>query len=92
MSDKVLVYSRFPKAMMVSIGERYDLLDSKGRALEKVFSAAQLSEVRILISAGATLLPAEVMDLMPSLKAIVSGVQRARGKGAHSAQSAVEVA
>lgn len=71
MSDKVLVYSRFPKAMMVSIGERYDLLDSKGRALEKVFSAAQLSEVRILISAGATLLPAEVMDLMPSLKAIV---------------------
>ncbi|MGB3490839.1 MAG: 2-hydroxyacid dehydrogenase [Xanthobacteraceae bacterium] len=71
MSDKVLVYSRFPKAMMVPIGERYDLLDSKGRALEKVFSAAQLSEVRILISAGATLLPAEVMDLMPSLKAIV---------------------
>ncbi len=71
MSGKVLVYSRFPKAMMVPIGERYDLLDSKGRALEKVFSAAQLSEVRILISAGATLLPAEVMDLMPSLKAIV---------------------
>jgi len=71
MSDKVLVYSRFPKAMMVPIGERYDLLDSKGRALEKVFSAAQLSEVRIMISAGATLLPAEVMDLMPSLKAIV---------------------
>ena len=71
MSGKVLVYSRFPKAMMVPIGERYDLLDSKGRALEKVFSAAQLSEVRIMISAGATLLPAEVMDLMPSLKAIV---------------------
>jgi lactate dehydrogenase-like 2-hydroxyacid dehydrogenase len=71
MSGKVLVYSRFPKAMMVPIGERYDLLDSKGRALEKVFSTAQLSEVRILISAGATLLPAEVMDLMPSLKAIV---------------------
>jgi lactate dehydrogenase-like 2-hydroxyacid dehydrogenase len=71
MSDKVLVYSRFPKAMMAPIGERYDVLDSKGRALDEAFSPAQLSKVRILISAGATPLPARVMDLLPSLKAII---------------------
>jgi lactate dehydrogenase-like 2-hydroxyacid dehydrogenase len=71
MSDKVLVYSRFPKAMMAPIGERYDVLDSKGRALDEAFSPAQLSEVRILISAGAAPLPARVMDLLPSLKAII---------------------
>ncbi|MGX9392441.1 2-hydroxyacid dehydrogenase [Nitrobacteraceae bacterium UC4446_H13] len=71
MSDKVLVYSRFPKAMLAPIGERYDVLDSKGRALDEAFSPTQLSEVRILISAGATPLPARVMDLLPSLKAII---------------------
>ncbi|MBN9000917.1 MAG: 2-hydroxyacid dehydrogenase, partial [Rhizobiales bacterium] len=71
MSGKVLVYSQFPKAMMVPLGERYDLLDSKGRAVAEMFSPEQLSQVRVLISAGATLLPAQVMDLLPSLKAIV---------------------
>lgn len=71
MSDKILVYSRFPKAMMVPIGERYDLLDSKGKPIAETFSPAQLSDVRVLISAGATLLPAQVMDLLPSLKAII---------------------
>lgn len=71
MSDKVLVYSRFPKAMMARIGERYDLLDSKGRPIAEVFSPEQLGDVRVLISAGGTPLPAQVMDLLPSLKAII---------------------
>lgn len=71
MSGKVLVYSRFPKAMMVPIGERYDLLDSKGQPIAETFSPEQLSQVRVLISAGATPLSVDVMDLLPSLKAIV---------------------
>ncbi|HBR45875.1 MAG TPA: hydroxyacid dehydrogenase, partial [Afipia sp.] len=31
MAQQVLIYSQFPKALMVRIGERYDLLDGKGR-------------------------------------------------------------
>ena len=31
MPDKVLIYSRFPKAMMARIGERFDLLDGAGK-------------------------------------------------------------
>ncbi|MGB3447029.1 MAG: 2-hydroxyacid dehydrogenase [Xanthobacteraceae bacterium] len=71
MSDKVLVYSRFPKAMMARIGERYDLLVSKGRPMAEVFPPEQLADVRVLISAGGTPLPAQVMDLLPSLKVII---------------------
>ena len=87
MSGKVLVYSRFPKAMMVPIGERYDLLDSKGRALEEAFSPAQLSDVRVLISAGATRLPAQVMDLLPSLKAPT--VSQLFGEGGFAVEAVV---
>lgn len=71
MPDKVLIYSRFPKAMMVRIGERYELLDSKGQVFTEVFPAEQLSDVRALISAGGTALGAKAMDALPSLKAIV---------------------
>jgi hydroxypyruvate reductase len=31
MPDKVLIYSRFPKAMMVRIGQRFDLMDAAGK-------------------------------------------------------------
>ena len=31
MPDKVLIYSRFPKAMMVRIGERFELMDAAGK-------------------------------------------------------------
>lgn len=71
MPERVLIYSRFPKAMMAPIAERYDLLDSKGRPIAEVFSPQELSEVRVLISAGATPLPTDVMDLLPSLEAII---------------------
>jgi len=71
MSDKVLIYSRFPKAMMVRIGQDYDLLDSKGRPLRDVFSSEQLGDVRVLVTAGATPLPAAAMDLLPKLQAII---------------------
>jgi len=71
MPDKVLIYSRFPKAMMVRIGERYELLDSKGQVFTEVFPAEQLSDVRALITAGGTGLGAKAMDALPALKAIV---------------------
>jgi lactate dehydrogenase-like 2-hydroxyacid dehydrogenase len=71
MPDKVLIYSRFPKAMIARIGQRYDLLDSKGRAPEAMFSADELSSVRVMITTGGTPLPATAMERLPSLKAIV---------------------
>ena len=39
MPDKVLIYSRFPKAMMVRIGERFELMDAAGKPPSEVFSA-----------------------------------------------------
>jgi lactate dehydrogenase-like 2-hydroxyacid dehydrogenase len=71
MPDKVLIYSRFPKAMMVRIGERYELLDSKGQVFTEVFPAEQMSDVRALITAGGTALGAKAMDALPALKAVV---------------------
>ena len=71
MPDKVLIYSRFPKAMMVRIGLRYDLMDSAGKPPTESFAADQLSGVRALITAGGTPLGTGVMDMLPALKAIV---------------------
>ena len=45
MPDKVLIYSRFPKAMMVRIGQRYELMDAAGKPPNEVFTAGQLSDV-----------------------------------------------
>ena len=52
MPHQVLIYSRFPKAQMVRIGERYDLLDGKGRPPLETFSAEQLGPIRAMITAG----------------------------------------
>ncbi len=52
MSGKVLVYSRFPKALMVRIGERFELMDAAGKPPAEVFTADQLSGVRAMITAG----------------------------------------
>ena len=52
MPDKVLVYSRFPKALMVRIGQRYDLMDAAGKPPGEVFTADQLSGIRAMITAG----------------------------------------
>ncbi|MET3838991.1 2-hydroxyacid dehydrogenase [Bradyrhizobium sp. OAE829] len=71
MPEKVLVYSRFPKALMVRIGERYELLDAAGKPPNETFSAEQLSNIRAMITAGGTPLRADVMDSMPALAAIV---------------------
>jgi hydroxypyruvate reductase len=71
MPHKVLVFSRFPKAMMARIGERFDLMDAAGKAPNEVFTPDQLSGVNAMITAGGTPLGAAMMDTLPSLRAIV---------------------
>ena len=71
MPEKVLIYSRFPKALMVRIGERFELQDAAGKPPAEVFPAEQLSGIRAVITAGGTQLPGRVMDTLPSLRAIV---------------------
>ncbi len=71
MPEKVLIYSRFPKALMLRIGERFELMDAGGKPPREVFAADQLKGVRAMITAGGTPLPGAMMDMMPDLKAIV---------------------
>jgi hydroxypyruvate reductase len=71
MPNKVLIYSRFPKAMMLRIGERFELMDAGGKAPDEVFTAEQLQSVRAMITAGGTPLDGAMMDVMPSMRAIV---------------------
>jgi hydroxypyruvate reductase len=71
MPDKVLIFSRFPKAMMVRIGERFELMDAAGKRPSEVFTAEQLSGIRAMITAGGTPLGGAMMDTMPKLAAIV---------------------
>jgi lactate dehydrogenase-like 2-hydroxyacid dehydrogenase len=71
MPHQVLVYSRFPKAMMLRIGEHFELMDAAGKPPGEVFTAEQLEGIRAMITAGGTPLPAAMMDTMPKLKAIV---------------------
>src|SRR6516164_319404 len=83
MREKVLVFSRFPKALMQRIGERFDLLDAAGKPPHDMFSPDQLADIRAMITAGGTPLGGDVMDKLPSLGAIVcygtgyDGVDRA---------------
>ena len=89
MPEKVLIYSKFPKALMVRIGERFELLDAAGKPPVDVFSKQELSGVRAMITAGGTQLPGSVMDTLPSLRAIVcygtgyDGVDLAAAKERH---------
>jgi lactate dehydrogenase-like 2-hydroxyacid dehydrogenase len=71
MPEKVLIYSRFPKAMMVRIGQRYDLMDAAGNPPSEKFTPDQLTGIRAMITAGGTPLGAPIMDSLPALKAIV---------------------
>jgi lactate dehydrogenase-like 2-hydroxyacid dehydrogenase len=71
MPEKVMIYSRFPKALMARIGQRFELLDAAGKPPVEVFASDELSSLRAMITAGGTQLPAQVMDTMPSLRAIV---------------------
>jgi hydroxypyruvate reductase len=71
MPNKVLIFSRFPKAMMVRIGQRFELMDAAGKPPAEVFSAEQLSGIRAMVTAGSTPLGGAMMDKMPKLGAIV---------------------
>ncbi len=71
MPEQVLIYSRFPKAQLVRIGEHYDLLDGMGKPPIETFSAAELAGVRALITAGGQGLSPSVLDTLPSLGAII---------------------
>jgi hydroxypyruvate reductase len=66
-----LIYSRFPKAMLLRIGQRFELMDAAGKPPREVFTADQLSGIRAMITAGGTPLGAAMMDTLPSLRAIV---------------------
>jgi hydroxypyruvate reductase len=71
MPDKVLVFSRFPKAMLVRFGERFELMDAGGKPPGDVFTPEQLSGIRAMITSGSTLLGGAAMDALPKLGAIV---------------------
>lgn len=71
MPDKVLVQSRFSKALLARIGEQFDLLDTKGRDPSEVFAQGDLARVRALVTMGSAPLGGAEMDRLPSLKAIV---------------------
>ena len=71
MPEKVLIFSRFPKALMRRIGERFELMDAVGKPPNQMFSADHLASVRAMITAGGTPLSGEMMDMMPKLGAIV---------------------
>jgi lactate dehydrogenase-like 2-hydroxyacid dehydrogenase len=71
MPEKVLIYSRFPKALMTRIGQRFELMDAAGKPPAEMFAAEQLCGVHALITAGGTPLGAAVLDTLPALRAIV---------------------
>jgi lactate dehydrogenase-like 2-hydroxyacid dehydrogenase len=71
MPEKVLILHRFPKAQMVRIGQRFDLMDAAGKKPNEVFAADELAPVRATVTAGGSKLGAEVMDMLPKLGAIV---------------------
>jgi lactate dehydrogenase-like 2-hydroxyacid dehydrogenase len=71
MPNQVLIYSRFPKTMMLRIGERFELMDGGGKPPGEVFAVDQLAGVRAMITAGGTPLGGAMMDTMPKLGAIV---------------------
>ena len=71
MSNQVLIYSRFPKTMMLRIGERFELMDGGGKPPGEGFAADQRAGGRAMITAGGTPLGGAMMDTMPKLGAIV---------------------
>jgi hydroxypyruvate reductase len=54
MTDKVLIYSRFPKTMMARFAERFELLDTGGKPAREMFSADELGGIRAVLTAGGT--------------------------------------
>jgi len=70
MTDKVLIYSRFPKTMMTRFAEAFELLDTAGKPAQEVFPD-EIANVRAMLTAGGTPLGAAEMDRFPKLGAIV---------------------
>ncbi|VIO75841.1 2-hydroxyacid dehydrogenase [Bradyrhizobium ivorense] len=71
MPDKVLVYSRFPKAQLVRFGERYEVLNATGQRPDQAFAASEIADIRAMIASGGAPLGGDVMDTLPKLGAIV---------------------
>jgi hydroxypyruvate reductase len=71
MPDKVLVYSRFPKAQLVRFGERYEVLNAAGKRPDEAFAPDEIADIRAMIASGGAPLGADVMDALPKLGAIV---------------------
>ncbi|WP_316164567.1 MULTISPECIES: 2-hydroxyacid dehydrogenase [unclassified Bradyrhizobium] len=71
MPEKVLIYSRLPKSLTQRFADRFELLDSGGTPAHEVFPAAEVAQIRALITAGGTPLGADDMDRLPALGAIV---------------------
>jgi lactate dehydrogenase-like 2-hydroxyacid dehydrogenase len=71
MPEQVLVASRFPKAMMVRIGQRFDLLDGQGKSPVENFTTEQLKGIRAIIISGAKGLTREQLASLPALGAII---------------------
>lgn len=71
MPNKILMYSRFPKAMQARIEQRFELLYSGSRAPNEAFSAEQLSDVSALLSTGSAPIDGTTMDMLPALRGIV---------------------
>ena len=71
MREQVLIYSRFPKALMQRIGERFELMDAAGKPPHEVFTSDRLSGIRAMVTAGSTPLRGGMMDRLPKLGAIV---------------------
>ncbi|WP_431203782.1 2-hydroxyacid dehydrogenase [Bradyrhizobium betae] len=71
MTDKVLIYSRFPKTMMARFAERFELLDTAGKPAGEVFPAEELGGISAILTGGAQPFGAEAMDQFPKLGAII---------------------
>jgi hydroxypyruvate reductase len=71
MPERVLVTARFPKAMMVRIGQNFDLMIGSGKPPIESFSAEELSGIRALITSGGQPLKRDVLDTLPALGAII---------------------
>ena len=72
MPEKVLIYSRFPKAHDGCASANVsNCWTPRGKPPNEVFSAEQLSDIRAMITAGGTPLGGDAMDMLPKLGAIV---------------------
>lgn len=71
MADKVLVHSRFARAMVARFTERFELMETGGKPAAQVFSTDQLASVGALLTMGGQPLGRETFDLLPRLGAII---------------------